>query len=125
MENKNDIPAAFKTGAVMDLLNNATLVQEDAETIAEAKTSGYMEKDSMQIDLNKQINYEMLRKTRPVIREYGKIGRNEPCPCGSGKKYKNCCMNTGKYEQRHELTVVEMGDVKANRANIGSFIKNA
>jgi len=21
----------------------------------------------------------------------GKIGRNEPCPCGSGKKYKNCC----------------------------------
>jgi tetratricopeptide (TPR) repeat protein len=23
----------------------------------------------------------------------GKIGRNEPCPCGSGKKYKKCCMN--------------------------------
>ena len=22
-----------------------------------------------------------------------KIGRNEPCPCGSGKKYKNCCLN--------------------------------
>jgi len=20
-----------------------------------------------------------------------KIGRNDPCPCGSGKKYKNCC----------------------------------
>lgn len=23
----------------------------------------------------------------------GKIGRNEPCPCGSGKKYKKCCLN--------------------------------
>jgi len=23
-----------------------------------------------------------------------KIGRNEPCPCGSGKKYKKCCMNS-------------------------------
>lgn len=23
----------------------------------------------------------------------GKIGRNNPCPCGSGKKYKNCCLN--------------------------------
>lgn len=23
----------------------------------------------------------------------GKIGRNDPCPCGSGKKYKNCCLN--------------------------------
>ena len=21
----------------------------------------------------------------------GKVGRNEPCPCGSGKKFKNCC----------------------------------
>lgn len=21
-----------------------------------------------------------------------KVGRNEPCPCGSGKKYKNCCL---------------------------------
>ena len=26
---------------------------------------------------------------KPVIT--GKIGRNDPCPCGSGKKYKNCC----------------------------------
>lgn len=25
------------------------------------------------------------------INEKGKIGRNEACPCGSGKKYKNCC----------------------------------
>ncbi|WP_202943861.1 SEC-C metal-binding domain-containing protein [Natranaerobius thermophilus] len=22
-----------------------------------------------------------------------KIGRNEPCPCGSGKKYKKCCLS--------------------------------
>ncbi|MEW5771922.1 MAG: YchJ family protein [Thermodesulfobacteriota bacterium] len=28
---------------------------------------------------------------RPVVRETPKIGRNEPCPCGSGKKYKKCC----------------------------------
>ena len=26
-----------------------------------------------------------------VVRETPKVGRNEPCPCGSGKKYKNCC----------------------------------
>mgnify|MGYP002624965148 CR=1 FL=1 len=25
-------------------------------------------------------------------RKKGKVGRNDPCPCGSGKKYKNCCM---------------------------------
>jgi len=28
---------------------------------------------------------------KTYIRESKKIGRNEPCPCGSGKKYKNCC----------------------------------
>lgn len=28
---------------------------------------------------------------RPVIRMSEKIGRNDPCPCGSGKKYKHCC----------------------------------
>ena len=29
-------------------------------------------------------------KRQPVVREFPKVGRNEPCPCGSGKKYKNC-----------------------------------
>jgi len=29
-------------------------------------------------------------KAQPVKREGKKIGRNDPCPCGSGKKYKKC-----------------------------------
>ena len=32
--------------------------------------------------------------TRPLHSENGKIGRNAPCPCGSGKKYKKCCGRT-------------------------------
>jgi len=28
---------------------------------------------------------------KPVRRSEAKVGRNEPCPCGSGKKYKQCC----------------------------------
>ncbi len=27
---------------------------------------------------------------QPVVRDERKVGRNEPCPCGSGKKYKQC-----------------------------------
>src|SRR5213595_2081494 len=34
---------------------------------------------------------EMKLDLAPVRRELPKVGRNEPCPCGSGKKYKNCC----------------------------------
>ncbi len=26
-----------------------------------------------------------------IKRTTPKVGRNDPCPCGSGKKYKNCC----------------------------------
>ncbi|MEG1583640.1 MAG: preprotein translocase subunit SecA [Anaerovorax sp.] len=34
---------------------------------------------------------EREKKQVPIVREGEKIGRNDPCPCGSGKKYKNCC----------------------------------
>jgi len=29
-------------------------------------------------------------RPKPVVREGAKVGRNDPCPCGSGKKYKKC-----------------------------------
>ena len=34
---------------------------------------------------------------QPYVREEPRVGRNDPCPCGSGKKYKKCCMN------KHEI----------------------
>ena len=35
---------------------------------------------------------EEVKKQETVRRQTPKIGRNDDCPCGSGKKYKNCCM---------------------------------
>ena len=32
-----------------------------------------------------------IESQEPYVREEPKIGRNDPCPCGSGKKYKYCC----------------------------------
>jgi preprotein translocase subunit SecA len=34
-------------------------------------------------------------KPEPVRHTGKKVGRNDPCPCGSGKKFKNCCMRKG------------------------------
>ena len=34
--------------------------------------------------------YKEQKRSTTVFKEK-KIGRNEPCPCGSGKKYKHCC----------------------------------
>jgi hypothetical protein len=32
---------------------------------------------------------------KQLIRPNGyRLGRNDPCPCGSGQKYKNCCLNS-------------------------------
>lgn len=38
-----------------------------------------------------------MRNKRPIKKD-NHIGRNEPCPCGSQKKYKNCCLASGRYE---------------------------
>lgn len=35
--------------------------------------------------------YKEAKKMHTFVREGKKIGRNDPCPCGSGKKYKHCC----------------------------------
>ena len=34
---------------------------------------------------------------KPITKEHN-IGRNDKCPCNSGKKYKSCCLNTGEFE---------------------------
>ena len=44
--------------------------------------------------LNSVDNGERMKESdvdKTVRNEGPKVGRNDPCPCGSGKKYKNCC----------------------------------
>lgn len=38
-------------------------------------------------------------KDNTIYRRYKKTGRNDECPCGSGRKYKNCCLALGKYSE--------------------------
>jgi SWIM/SEC-C metal-binding protein len=35
---------------------------------------------------------KMLNPPEPIVTAHLKIGRNDPCLCGSGKKYKKCCL---------------------------------
>lgn len=47
-------------------------------------------------DLNKLFLhfYEQREKpNQPIVHDMPKAGRNDPCPCGSGKKYKKCCLH--------------------------------
>ena len=45
--------------------------------------------EAMRFDLLKQL--AGIKPSTPQPEKQKKIGRNDPCPCGSGKKYKRCC----------------------------------
>ena len=101
-----------------DMILSDTTSQEgytDAETTAQVVSN-------TQQDLSK---YVRPRKTRTIIREYDKkIGRNDPCPCGSGKKYKNCCLKEGvNYNETRELSAQEMAKIKYGTKIPTSFQK--
>lgn len=63
---------------VIELSNNTRLWENNGFTPNELSREEYFN------------SYEQSGK--PFIRKKKKIGRNEPCPCGSGKKYKKCCI---------------------------------
>ena len=103
----------FKTGAVMDLVANSEVVDQKVETLED-------------VAVKQQTTSRMyLGKTRTIVREYNKISRNDACPCGSGKKYKNCCLHTGKFEKNHTLTALEAADVKNGKRQLSSISKDA
>ena len=50
-----------------------------------------MEKKVLKTHLKKQITNDGKDHIKQAPKKVQKIGRNDPCPCGSGKKYKQCC----------------------------------
>lgn len=64
----------------MSWLNTDKYVQKEKDNEMEVEDE-YYEDDPLPIAVT-------------YVRDSPKIGRNAPCPCGSGKKYKKCCINT-------------------------------
>ena len=67
-----------------DLLN----ISDRYENILSTWASYKEDDDEPEMDFD----YTAVSETMP-LKTGPKIGRNDPCPCGSGKKYKKCCMN--------------------------------
>ena len=42
--------------------------------------------------------------------DFSNIGRNDPCPCGSGKKYKKCCFRTNRIKQQTVKSTAKLSD---------------
>ena len=62
--------------------------QEEVKREETAKITGAALQAINSLDNGQQMKSEV---NRTVVNDGPKVGRNDPCPCGSGKKYKNCC----------------------------------
>ncbi len=76
--------------------------------------------------LRKAYDSEVARENWHMLKdEWKKIGRNEPCPCGNGKKYKKCCLHKDTedipidykkwYKQKYDIRLKEPEDIEKIR----------
>jgi len=74
---------------INNLLKNANLTHQDINAFLNAQQAQQM---TQNMSAPPQYNNPVgeVEKVRP-IKVAPKVGRNDPCPCGSGKKYKKCC----------------------------------
>jgi len=81
-----------------DVISFLSMVQVRAEEDVEAAEQRHQQPQDMEFNQapspdalgNQPANQPENRELKPFVRGQKKIGRNEPCPCGSGKKYKQC-----------------------------------
>ncbi|MCI8617378.1 MAG: preprotein translocase subunit SecA [Clostridia bacterium] len=74
---------------VVKILMNIRKQSENAQRQETAKITGAALEAINSVDGGKKISTPEYSQT--VVNEGPKVGRNDSCPCGSGKKYKNCC----------------------------------
>jgi preprotein translocase subunit SecA len=74
--------------ASADELNQATdAIQDDLEKLGDVQ---YQHADASSSNLEAEESEVSEQKMKPIVNTIPKVGRNEPCPCGSGKKFKQC-----------------------------------
>ncbi len=78
---------------VVKILMHVTKRDEGTQRQETAKiTDAKLQNESSAIELvDGKISPKEGGINKTIVNEEPKIGRNDPCPCGSGKKYKNCC----------------------------------
>ena len=94
--NRNEIFDGKKNAKLGTEKNPAAVTVQTEDRLKEVKAAfekgGWNYKTELAPDKPEDIT-DLIRLQNPLKprRVEKKVGRNEPCPCGSGKKYKNCC----------------------------------
>jgi preprotein translocase subunit SecA len=87
---KKDITRTIMTVRIAstEQLNEATgAIQEDLENIGDVQ---YRHADPSETGESAEQDSDQSLKLKPIVNTVPKVGRNDACPCGSGKKYKHC-----------------------------------
>jgi hypothetical protein len=66
-------------------------MQATSKRMKESPIQAYDDLPPWELDEEPQPSAPMMEAPAPIRRSGAKIGRNDPCPCGSGKKFKKCC----------------------------------
>ncbi|HPF09760.1 MAG TPA: SEC-C metal-binding domain-containing protein, partial [Candidatus Cloacimonadota bacterium] len=75
---------------MQDRMKGAVVTHEEINTFVQSQQEQYQSSASAVPSFSGASGTNTEQKLRPVRVEQ-KVGRNDPCPCGSGKKYKKCC----------------------------------
>ncbi|MDD5583579.1 MAG: preprotein translocase subunit SecA [Candidatus Omnitrophica bacterium] len=85
----NEMIASIKEG-IVDLIFKAKMaLPEETITVFSETPKNFIH--SQYSPLEKKEDAKSPNTPPPASQQVEKVGRNEPCPCGSGKKYKKCC----------------------------------
>ena len=63
---------------------------EEAERLRLEELNKLAEKQRLSHEEIDELHQDKPQSSQPLVRAQAKVGRNDPCPCGSGKKYKHC-----------------------------------
>ena len=80
-----------KTDVVKILLNLHKKDQIQRTQAAKITREGVENTVRMNMGDGSGVKESKTQNNTPIVNNEPKVGRNDPCPCGSGKKYKNCC----------------------------------
>ena len=75
-----------QTEVVTHAYEQRQALADSIDTFAAAVASGTAHGDGIAVT----------SKPKTIRNQVDRVGRNDPCPCGSGKKFKKCCMHLGE-----------------------------
>lgn len=110
MTEENEVKMLEQNGSVVENAeNDLRNINENADDHQNENADDYQNElteitpDQFTPEQLEQLRAMYYRRPKQMVRKHAKIGRNDPCPCGSGKKFKNCCIHNEQFNELREL----------------------